>query len=421
MIVAVVGLGKLGLPFAVWLASNGHQVTGIDTNSEVIQTLDRGECPVQENGLKVLLASNKDKMRFTTEPMYGMRGAEIIFIVVPTPSEPSGMFSIEYVNQAATSIGIAMRESTAYRVIVLVSTVMPGQTEQVKAVLEAVSGRQCGPDFGLCYNPEFIALGSVLRDLDNPDVVLVGQSDARAGAQLASFYAGIYEQRINALLRITSFINAEVAKLEINAFLTTKITFACAMARLAEKLPGADVDTISYIVGADSRIGRKYLTGANGFGGPCFPRDTQALAALEYQHGVSPRLIRTVADENEGQIWAINSEVIDILKRRHSQKVLVLGMAYKPGTDVQDESQGLRFIKGFKSAQTLWYDPMAKGGISLESLPAAIREAAVVVLMQPCPEFRDLDYGDTPVLDCWRLLRDKPPKNWHPMGIGEAK
>lgn len=416
MNLAVIGLGKLGLPFAAWLASKGHQITGIDKNPSLIKDLQGGICPIQETSLPEYLSRSKGHLLFVEDGEDALVAADIIFIVVPTPSEPSGAFSIHFVLEAIKTIGHAMARQRKYRLVVVTSTVMPGQMAKIQIALEQAASRKCGPGFGLCYNPEFIALGSVLRDLDNPDLVLVGQSDGIAGAHLGSFYAEIYREHILKTLHVTSFINAEVAKLSINAFLTTKIMFACQMARLAEKIPGADVDILSAIVGADSRIGQKYLTGGNGYGGPCFPRDARALAQLEYSLGVSPRLIRAVEEENESQIWVINSRICELTPEGGT--VLVLGMAYKPGTAITDESQGKRLISGLKTRRTLWYDPMVKGGVCPEELNSAISSADAVVIMQPCPEFKGLDYGDTAVIDCWRLLRDCPPKKWHPMGIG---
>ena len=411
MNVTVIGLGKLGLSLAAWLAERGHEVTGVDSNQEVVNTLMRGECPIQETGLaETLIAVGS---RFHAVGSLPSR-PDATFIVVPTPSKQNGSFDVSYVLDAAKNIGTLLRDATGYRLVVVVSTVMPGQMEQVKATLEVHSDKKCGKDIGLCYNPEFVALGSVLRDLSHPDLVLIGESDKRAGRMLQHMLA------LNVPTYRTNFVNAELAKLSINTFLTAKITFACMMARLAEKLPGADVDVVSNIVGADSRIGRKYLTGANGFGGPCFPRDNEALAQLAHQLGVSPRLPRTIIEENKGQIWAINSKVAELMVKDPLANVLVLGMAYKPGTPVMDESQGLRFYKSFRSALVKWYDPMAEGSVPRELVQEAIRVAGVVILMQPDPAFLDFDYGDTPVIDCWRLLRKSQPKNWHPMGIGET-
>ena len=411
MKVAVIGLGKLGLPLAAWLAAKGHQVLGVDSNRELVQNLISGKHTIEETGVADMIAEVGAHFAVATLDR-AVELSDILFVVVPTPSKGDGSFDVSYVLEAARDIGVALRDATGYKLVVVVSTVMPGQMEQVKVELEHSSGLRCGPDFGLCYNPEFVALGSVLRDLSHPDFVLIGESDEKAGRMLEHTLA------LSVPVYRTNFVNAELAKLSINTFLTMKITFACMMARLAEKLPGADVDVVSTIVGTDSRIGRKYLTGANGFGGPCFPRDNQALAQLAYSLGVSPRLPRTVIEENEGQIWVINSLICQLAGQ--NKAALIMGMAYKPGTPVTEESQGKRFLEGMKSRAVRWYDPMATGSLSRKAAQVAIQHSGVVILMQPDPDFLDFDYGDTPVIDCWRLLRKNQPKNWHPMGIGAA-
>lgn len=417
MKVAVIGLGKLGLPFAAWLASKGHKILGVDSNKVVIDALRRAniECPIQEPGLEELLQQVQGRFWATSDAKAAIKEAEAVFIVVPTPSNPDGSFDASLVFDVGRTIASVLAKTDEYKLVVLVSTVMPGQTDFLKLLLEKHSGKKCGTDFGLCYNPEFVALGSVLRDMAHPDFVLIGESDSEARERLEIIldqYNG--DDRVPAYH--TNFINAELAKLSINTFLTMKITFACMMARLAEKLPGADVDVMSDIIGADSRIGRKYLTGANGFGGPCFPRDNQALAQLAYQLGVSSRLPRSVIEENEGQIWVINALACRLAGE--NKTALFMGMAYKPGTPVTEESQGKRFLEGMKSLTVDWYDPMAKGSLLREAAQAAIYNAGVVIVMQPDPDFLDFNYGDTPVIDCWRLLRKNQPKNWHPMGIG---
>ena len=345
------------------------------------------------------------------------------FIVVPTPSKQNGSFDISFVLDATRAIGERIDDSEGYKLVVVVSTVMPGQMELVRATLiDETSLADYENRIGLCYNPEFVALGSVLANLEHPDFVLIGESDEEAG-RLLEIILDQYKGDDRIPVFHTNFINAELAKLAINSYVTMKITFACMMARLAEKLPGADVDVVSNILGADSRIGRKYLTGGDGFGGPCFPRDNQALAQLAYSLGASARLPRTVVQENEELIWVINSKICEVLKDSKRLDVLILGMAYKPGTSVTEQSQGMALLNApqrseFGEIHYTWYDPMVAGPLHREDVPSMIEGVGVVVIMQMCPEFRDFDYGDTPVIDLWRFLRNNPPEKWMPMGIG---
>src|SRR5439155_850689 len=207
---------------------------------------------------------------------------------------PDGAFSLKYVLAAAKAVGQVLKHKTAYHLVVLTSTVMPGATGgQLLPALEEASGKRCGTDFGLCYSPEFIALGSVIRDFLNPDFCLIGESDPRSGDILEALYKRTWEN--NPAVARMNFVNAEIAKLAVNTYVTTKISFANMLARVCEKLPGANVDTVTAALGLDSRIGPKYLKGAVSYGGPCFPRDNLAFAALADQVG-APADIAQVTD-----------------------------------------------------------------------------------------------------------------------------
>ena len=176
-------------------------------------------------------------------------------------------------------IGEALRTKSGYHLVVVTSTVMPGSTGgELQKALEHASGRKVGPELGLCYNPEFIALGSVVRDMLHPDLILIGESDAKAGQMLAELY--MRSTNNSPPIYRMNFVNAELSKISINTYVTTKISYANMLAELCDHLDGADAEVVAKTIGDDSRIGRKYLTGAIGYGGPCFPRDNRAFAAL---------------------------------------------------------------------------------------------------------------------------------------------
>lgn len=282
--VSVIGLGKLGAPLVACCASKGFSVIGVDANAECARLVDAGIAPVLESSLDELLRAGHKRISATQDCHQAVLNSDLTFIVVPTPSEPSGRFSTQHVLAVAEHIGDALRAKPTYHLVVLVSTVLPGATEaELKPVLEASSGKQCGLDFGLCYSPEFIALGSVIRDMLNPDFILIGESDPFAGEMLASFYR-IFCDNDPAIVRM-SLVNAELTKISVNSYITMKISFANNLAEICERLPGADVDVITSAVGLDSRIGRKYIKGALGYGGPCFPTGQQGFCL----HGPSGR------------------------------------------------------------------------------------------------------------------------------------
>ena len=336
--VSVIGLGKLGMPLAGCLAARGFKVVGADTDASKVEALNGGVPTILEPGLEELLHDGREHLSATQDTELAVLASDVTFVVVPTPSEPDGGFSLEYVLPACESIGRALRTKNGYHLVVLTSTVMPGSTAgPVLSTLEQTSGKRCGTEFGLCYSPEFIALGSVIRDFLNPDFMLVGESDANSGEILDALYKRVCEN--DPPVARMSFINAELAKLSVNTFVTTKITFANMLARICERLPGAEVDVVTAALGLDSRIGRKYLKGAIGYGGPCFPRDNLALAALGYQIGAPVLLAEATDQANRGVVRQLVDLVIS--KLPPSGTAGILGMAYKPDTDVTEESQGL--------------------------------------------------------------------------------
>jgi len=256
MRISVVGLGKLGAPLAACYAARGHTVVGVDLNEESVRLVNQGLPPVDEPDLERLLRESRGRLSATTDLALAVLQTELTFVVVPTPSKPSGAFSLRFVLRAARTIGRAIKDKPSRHTVVITSTVMPGATDgKVRATLERYSGKQCGRDFGLCYSPEFIALGSVVRDLSRPDLILIGESDPQAGDLVAEAVLSLCDNEPP--VRRTSFASAELAKLAINTFVTAKISFANMLAELCEHLPAADVAAVTTAVGLESRVGPK--------------------------------------------------------------------------------------------------------------------------------------------------------------------
>lgn len=419
---SISGLGKLGASMAAAIASRGFDVIGVDVNENAVAALNDGRTPVQETGLAEMIAANRERLRATTDQVEAIRRSDITFVVVPTPSDETGMFSLQYARWAFHEIGRALREKDGYHNVVLTSTVVPGSTRYgLLPILEAGSGRKCGPDFGLCYSPEFIALGSVIRDFLNPDFNLIGEIDDRAGSQLEDAYAAIVEN--GAPSKRMSIENAELTKLAVNTYVTTKITYANMLAEYCERLPGGDVDVVADALGADARIGRKYLTGGLGFGGPCFPRDNGALTAFGHAVGYDSRLPAATDAINRAQPDMLAGRIAAMTSRGGT--VGVLGLSYKPMSHVVEESPGIALALALaaKGLRVVGYDPLAREtaravlrdkAVVLESAEAVIAQSDVVVIANPDPAFAELDAGAFPqkspglvVFDCWRLLDGK--------------
>ena len=436
MKLSIIGLGKLGSPMAAVMAHKGNAVVGVDINPGYVLALQQGHAPVNEPGLEEMIQANRDRLTATTDFEKAVRETEATFIIVPTPSDPDGRFSMRYVLDAAEKIGAALRKKNQWHVVVLSSTVMPGSTGgKLLPALEASSGKKCGEDFGLCYNPEFIALGSVIRDMLKPDMILIGESESRSGDLLEALYTNVCES--NPRIQRMNYVNAELTKLAVNTYVTTKISYANMLAQVCETLPGADVDVVTSAIGCDSRIGKKYLKGALGYGGPCFPRDNVAFSALARANGVPALLAEATDQMNRRQVPRLAELILSRLPEGGT--VGILGLSYKPETNVIEESQGLALAKYLLATgvKVVVYDPAAmqnaKAVLAAQTIFArSTKECAgladVLVITTAWPEFQSLLPSDlkqngcgSRVIDCWRLL---PALGWDAdrikLGLGSA-
>ena len=265
---SIIGLGKLGSSMVAAYASKGYKIIGVDVNPEFVRLINEGKPPVQEPKLAEYLEEKKQRISATQDYREAILNSDITFIIVPTPSREDGEFSTEYAAEAGKEIGKALKDKTAYHLVVLTSTLTPGYTEKdLLPVLEEYSGKKCGVDFDLCYNPEFIALGNVIQGLLYPDFVLIGESGKKGGEILENFYNDICEKKPP--IKRMSIVNAEITKISLNTYVTTKISYANMISELCEKIPGGNVDVVTDALGCDKRIGSKYLRGGLGYGGPC--------------------------------------------------------------------------------------------------------------------------------------------------------
>ena len=402
MKVSVIGLGKLGLPMAAIFASKGHEVTGIDTNPELIAKLIVGECPIQEPGLKELLKITGRSIRFTTASI----SSDIDFIIVPTPSDNTGSFTSRYVLEAIRSLNLKKGQ-----IVVITSTVMPGTMEKEIAPLVPKG-------IGLCYSPEFVALGNVIKGMLEPDGILIGQSDPTSGITLEYFMLGICENKPQ--VSRMSFYNAELAKLALNVFITAKITFANQLAEICENIPGGNVDTIVKFLGSDSRIGLKYLVSGIGFGGPCFPRDNEAFLSAFPSSLIQKSVIQT-NDQIPYRIVTITRKMLVGISH---PTISILGLTYKPDTPVIEESRAIILIKKLCTDYLVKvYDPqgipeakkvLPETVIYSENVLDCLMGSDLCVICTTWNEFKVI----TPdllkkhmrrpaVFDCWRMLPRK--------------
>jgi len=427
--VSVVGLGKLGLCLAAVLATNGYNVTGVDVVHSTIDSVNSGRSPIFEPGLEKIIRTNRKRLHATSD-FNEITLTSVTFIVVPTPSDASGIFSLRFVEKAVKSLGLALASSKGYHLIVLVSTVMPGSIDTViRPLLEKASGKTCTTDFGLCYNPEFIALGDVIKGMTEPDFILIGESDKKAGSELARIQKKICKN--SPPIERMSFVNAELAKISVNSFVTMKMSFANTLAEICESIPGGDVDKVTTAIGNDRRIGSKYLRGAQGYGGPCFPRDNIAFATFTRSIGAQAELALATHKVNLSQL----GRILEILKKENlfpPTKISVLGLSYKPRTNVLDASQSLMLAKalGDEGYEVVCYDPAFSGnskeiianGIKLvDGLNECVERSDVCIIATPWEEFyrNPETFNNKIVVDLWRMFKRAPTAASKYIAIGQ--
>jgi UDPglucose 6-dehydrogenase len=436
--VSIFGLGKLGACIAACVASKGMQVIGVDSHPGSVGLINDGLPPVAEPGLAPMIAANRERLRATQNSEEAVLNTDLTLVVVPTPSDRNGRFALDYVLAAAKSIGEALANKAGYHIVCITSTVLPGSTQAaIVPLLERASGKKCGCDFGVCYNPEFIALGDVIHGLLEPDFVLIGESDPRCGEMLAEWY-GVFCNNHPSVHRM-NFVNAELTKISVNTFVTTKITFANMLAAICEELPGGNIDVVTSALGADRRIGSRYLKGALGYGGPCFPRDNQALAYIAKQLGCQAALAETTDHANRA---LLDRQLVRIRALVPSDKTIgVLGLAYKPDTNVVEESQGLVIAVRLaeEGRHVIVYDPCAMDNARrilnhsvqyASSVQDCVHKSDALILANPCNEFgvikaKEISLREQPliVIDCWRLLHEElsncPSVLYYSIGSGK--
>ena len=342
MRVSVIGLGKLGASMVAGFASRGFKVVGVDINQRAVDALNNGLAPVEETDMGKYISHYSDNITATVSYEEAIASTDISFVIVPTPSLPNGSFSLEYAKSAFADIGKALKGKLGYHVVVLTSTVLPGSTRGVLIpIIEKLSGKTAGVDFGICYNPEFIALGSVIRDFLNPDFYLLGEFDTRSGDALEAVHNKVSVN--HAQVKRMSIENAELAKISINSYVTLKISYANMLSLLCEKIPNGDIDIVSDALGMDSRIGRKYLTGGTGFAGPCFPRDNVALNFFGDAVGTDTSLLVINHEFNNNLTSYHMNNIKNYLAL--GMKIAVLGLSYKENSYITEESEGLKIAK----------------------------------------------------------------------------
>jgi UDPglucose 6-dehydrogenase len=345
MKIAVVGTGYVGLVTGTCLAETGNEVTCVDINEKKVAMMKEGKLPIYEPGLELLFHRNieQGRLSFTTNLAEGIKEAKIIFLALPTPPGGDGAADLSYVLGAAGDIAKLLTE---YKVIVTKSTVPVGTADKVTAVMQQHAAE--GVTYAVVSNPEFLREGVAVEDFMKPDRVVVGTTDEKARKLMAELY-GPYVRQGNPIVFMDER-SSELTKYAANSFLATKISFMNEIANLCE-LVGADVDMVRKGIGADERIGKRFLFAGIGYGGSCFPKDVQALAKSAEENQYDFKILNSVMDVNEIQKNVLTEKVKKYyngdLKGKH---FALWGLAFKPETDDIREAPALYIIDALVEA-----------------------------------------------------------------------
>ena len=417
---SIIGLGKLGLSFALFLASKNQQVLCYDKNKKVIDYLENKISPhiepltseyLKKYNKNIILENNFDNL---------IKYTEITHLVLPTPSLKNNSFSnkylIECLNQISKSL---LKYKNKSHIINITSTVMPGSCESIFRKFLESKGLKYEKDFIITYNPHFIAQGTTIYNLENPDFILIG-SDSKKGKKLVSFYKKIYKNNVK-----ISFLNtkeAEITKISINSYITTKITFSNFISEVCEKTKNVDASLVLKAIGSDHRIGNSYLGVGTKYSGPCFPRDNKALDFFvkDKIKNSLPRFIDKINDRQTDRIARMIKKIIS-KESLNRFSIGIFGLTYKEKTSIIKDSQSYDLVKNLRKKYKVKINTyenniepsnqfLKKYGLTFfKDIKKFIKESKILILMYPNKNFIKfaLNSKDKIIIDCWNIIDEK--------------
>ncbi|MDO5386805.1 MAG: UDP-glucose/GDP-mannose dehydrogenase family protein [Pseudomonadota bacterium] len=395
MKIGIIGTGYVGLPTGVGLAELGNEVTCIDREQSKIDRLRAGKITLFEEGLEELFEKNvkAGRIKFTTSMKEGVENADLVIIAVGTPPHPvTKEADMKYIHAAATELAEYLR---GYTVVATKSTVPVGTGDDVETLIRKKNAQA---DFDVVSLPEFLREGFAVHDFFHPDRIVVGANSERAANVIKELYKP-FEGKTNMLF--VKRRSSETIKYASNAFLAIKIHYINEMANFCEKA-GADIYEVAKGMGLDSRIGNKFLNPGPGYGGSCFPKDTNAMAYMGRRNGVDLSLIEAAIKGNDARKIEMAERILDAVKDIENPEIAVLGLAFKGGTDDCRESPAMQIIGELinKNAKIKAYDPKAMENAALlvgdkisyaADMYEAARAADVLVILTEWDDFRSLD------------------------------
>ncbi|MGS5018853.1 UDP-glucose dehydrogenase family protein [Paenibacillus sp. JJ1683] len=392
MKLAVIGTGYVGLVSGVCFAQKGNEVICVDLEQYKIDMLNRAESPIYEPGIEELIALNLEagRLEFTSDLADAVRRSDIVILAVGTPSLANGEANLSYIEQAAADVGKAMN---GYKIIMTKSTVPVGTNEKIKDVV----ARHTSLSFDIVSAPEFLREGSAINDTLHPDRIIIGLDNTGLRETMVTLHQ-VFTDKIY----VTDIRSAEMIKYASNAFLATKISFINEIANICEKV-GADVTCVAEGMGMDKRIGSSFLQAGIGYGGSCFPKDTNALIQIAGNVDYEFKLLKSVVEVNTDQRFMIVSKLRESLGQLNGVSIGIWGLAFKPNTDDIREAPALEIVETLIQAGAIvkLYDPIAMDKfkervdhphiIWCSSPQQAAERSDAVCLLTDWEEFKEVD------------------------------
>ena len=398
--VALFGLGKLGLPLSLVLAQE-MKVVGIDTDIEKIKKLCVKTSPFYEPHIDEYLNSAFSNISFKTTNEYSIDEFDVAIILVNTPSDSEGKFSNKYIYDVIEDLSIKLRESNKKDFLfILSSTVMPNSHKLIIDKIQDISGKKLNEDFGFVYVPDLVALGSVIKDFENPDLLIMGESHIKYGNVAEKIYKKIIKN--NSPIKRMSLIEGEITKVSLNAYITTKISFANFIGNVSEKF-NCNPNNITSALGFDRRISPHFIKSGLAFGGTCFPRDTWAFIKMADDLGLDAKHIKATQEINDFQ----NENLLQKLLLHKNKKIGVLGLSFKPNTTVDEKSPGLYLSENLKKmgVDVITYDKLI-GTEFFGNFEKFVNDSDVIVITHNDSDFEKLknfNITNKVIINPWNL------------------
>ena len=407
MNISIIGTGYVGLVTGACLAKLGNNIILVDIDDEKIKTINKGVSPIFEKGLDELLTQHQNKIKATNNYTTAIQNTDITFICVGTPSKKNGDIDLTFITKSTTEIGKQLKHKKSWHLTIVKSTVLPGTTQNlVLPLLEKQSEKKAKKHFGIASNPEFLRQGNAVQDFLQPDRIIIGTQDKKSKEILTNLYKNFTCPIIK-----TSLSAAEMIKYASNSFLATKISFINEIGNICKKL-NIDTYDVAEGMGLDKRIGRPFLDSGIGWGGSCFPKDTEALVTWAKKEKHTTTIIESAITVNNIQPLKLIELLQKHIPHLKNKKIGILGLSFKPNTDDIRYSRAIPIIKKLiqHNAHIKAYDPQAITNFkkifpNIEYCKSAKEtlDSDAILITTNWEEFKKLNFKDKIVIDGRRL------------------